>query len=270
MEEVRDALDALEQLGLTEYEAKCFTALTRIPHGTAKEVAQVADIPRSQVYETMERLARKGLVEIEESEPRLFQSVSIDTAIRILRKQYESYFDTVEERLRQIEPRYKEASNAVWAITNHEQVTERVLDIISEAEEEVVLIVLDEDVVDEEVIDYLGDAHERGVAISIGTQSDEIRHRFEGSDIGATVFSTDLIEWFAEMSGSPRIGRILLVDRGPSLTSAIHGEQLPGVPHETAAWSDGINHGFATFLQRVLTYELEEKVAEKKSEDKSS
>ncbi|PSQ46397.1 hypothetical protein BRD15_09160 [Halobacteriales archaeon SW_6_65_15] len=64
MDEAEAAIDALEQLGLTEYEARCFVALTRLPHGTAKEVGQVADIPRSRVYETMDRLQDRGLVDV--------------------------------------------------------------------------------------------------------------------------------------------------------------------------------------------------------------
>lgn len=76
------------------------------------------------------------------------------------------------------------------------------------------------------------------------------------------MFETELIEWFDSMSGSPRIGRLLMVDRGPVLVSALHGERFPGVPNETAAWSDGINHGMATFTERVLTYELQGNVTD--------
>ncbi len=263
-------MDALEQLGLTEYEAKCFVALTRIPHGTAKEVAQVADIPRSRVYETMERLESKGLIEVEEGEPRTFQSVSVDAAVRILEKRYETYLDTVEQQLRTVEPVYKETTQAVWAISNHEQVTERVLDLVRGAVEELVLVVVDEKVLEDDLLDQLAEAEQRGVTVSVGTQSDDVRDRFAESDMDATVFATDLIEWFAEMSGQSRIGRIVMADRGPVLTSAVHGEQLPGVPNETAAWSDGIDHGFATFTQRVLAYELEEKTAQERGEDESS
>jgi hypothetical protein len=42
------------------------------------------------------------------------------------------------------------------------------------------------------------------------------------------------------------------------LVSALHEETLPGIPNETAAWSDGINHGFATFTERVFTYHLQQ------------
>jgi len=54
------------------------------------------------------------------------------------------------------------------------------------------------------------------------------------------------------------MGRLLMVDRGPVLVSALHKETLPGIPNETAAWSDGINHGFATFAERVFTYDLQQ------------
>lgn len=270
MADEQAAVDALCQLGLTEYEAKCFVALTRIPHGTAKEIAQVADIPRSRVYETMERLENRGLTEVQDGEPLTFQSVSVDAAIRILRKQHETYFETIERRLREVEPAYKETSQAVWAISDHEQVTERVTDIVRNAEEEITLLLLDESLLGEDLLDHLAEASERGVTVSVGTQSETVRDRIEGSEGDATVFTTELIDWFDEMAGTSRIGRVVMADRGPVLTSAVHGERLPGVPKETAAWSDGVDHGFATFVQRVLTYELKEKIAQEQGEPESS
>jgi sugar-specific transcriptional regulator TrmB len=74
MDDAEGAIEALEQLGLTEYEARCFVALTRLPHGTAKEVGKVADIPRSRVYETMDRLQDRGLVDIQKGDPRRFRA----------------------------------------------------------------------------------------------------------------------------------------------------------------------------------------------------
>ena len=262
MDDAEAAVDALERLGLTEYEARCFVALTRLPHGTAKEVGKVADIPRSRVYETMDRLQDRGLVEMQEGDPRTFQSVSIDTAVRVLRKEYDTYFETVEDALRRMEPIYKEAQQAVWALNTHEQVTERILDIIDDATDEIVLIVLDEVLLDDEVFAYLAEANERGVAVYVGTNAEAVREQVEDAKVDADVFNTPLIDWFQSMESSTRIGRLLMADRGPVLVSALHGERLPGVPNETAAWSDGIDHGMATFTERVLTYELQENVSE--------
>ncbi|WP_137285987.1 TrmB family transcriptional regulator [Halorussus salinisoli] len=258
MEEVRVAVDGLERLGLTEYEARCFVALTRLPHGTAKEIGKVADIPRSRVYETMDRLRERGLVELQEGEPRTFQSVSVNTAVRILRKKYESHFETVEETLRQMEPVYKENQQAVWAINDYEQVTERVLDLVADATDEILLITFDDILLDGELVDALAAADERGVAIHVGTDDETVRERIADTEIDALVFTSGLVEWFGVTNDTPRIGRVLMVDRGPVLMSALHDENLPGVPNETAAWSDGIDHGFATFAESVLTYELRE------------
>jgi sugar-specific transcriptional regulator TrmB len=260
MDEAEAAIDALEQLGLTEYEARCFVALTRLPHGTAKEVGQVADIPRSRVYETMDRLGDRGLVDIQEGDPRTFQSVSINTAVRVLNKEFEQYFETMEQTLHRMEPLYKEPQQSVWALSDHEQVTERAIDLVNEASDEIVMIVLDGSLLDEELLASLTEAEERGVAVYVGSDVDSVREATEAAAFDAELFTTDLMEWFHAMSGSPRIGRLLMTDRGPVLVSALHEEKLPGVPNETAAWTDGIDHGMATFAERVLTYELTENV----------
>lgn len=235
MDDARSARHALEQLGLTEYEARCFVALTRIPHGTAKEVAQVADVPRSRVYEVAEQLQQRGLVAMEEAEPRQFQSVSVDSAIRILRKEYDGYFETAEQSLRQLEPVYEETKSAVWAMETHEQVTGQVLELIESTDDEIVYIVLQAGLLDEDVLDALVEASDRGVGIHVGTCDDEVKTRISDADVEATLFSTGLIEWFTAMTETPRIGRLLMTDRGPVLASALHEEELPGVHNETAA-----------------------------------
>jgi len=267
MEDAEDAIDALENLGLTAYEAQCFVALARLPHGTAKEIGQVADVPRSRVYETMDRLRNRGLVELHQAEPRAYQSVSVDTAVRMLREEYDSYLETVDVSLRKLEPTYRKTVQGVWAINSHEQVTGRIVDLISEASEEVVLIVLDESLLDTETFEALQAATDRDVAIYIGTTVESIRDRITATEIDAQLFATDLIEWFTEMSEAPRIGRLLMVDRDPVLVSALHEETLPGVPNETAAWSDGIDHGFATFTERVFTYHFQQSIDDVESTD---
>jgi sugar-specific transcriptional regulator TrmB len=74
--------------------------------------------------------------------------VSIDTAVRVLNKEFESHFETMEQTLRRMEPLYKEPQQSVWALTNYEQVTERVIELVNDATDEIVLIVLDEALLD--------------------------------------------------------------------------------------------------------------------------
>lgn len=250
------AVDALESLGLTPYEARCFVALSQLSHGTAREIARVADVPRSRVYETMDRLRERGLIEIQRAEPLVYRSVSVDTAVSILDSQYETYVETVEQSLRQLRPTQAGTDRAVWAISTHDGVTGRVVDLIRESTDEIVLIVLNEQLLDERVVAELVAADEDDIDIYIGTVSRAVRTRLADTNLGRTVFTSDLVEWLGATDDSSEIGRLLMVDREPVLVSALHPERLPGVPNETAVWSDGLNHGFATFTERVLTYEL--------------
>ena len=52
MDEISDqgrSVELLHQLGLEEYEAKSFVALARRERGTAKEISDTSDVPRTRV-----------------------------------------------------------------------------------------------------------------------------------------------------------------------------------------------------------------------------
>ncbi|WP_101297396.1 TrmB family transcriptional regulator [Halegenticoccus soli] len=256
-----EAVGVLQNLGLSEYEAKCYVALAHLPQGTARDVSRIADVPRSRVYGALDRLSRKGLVDVQRSEPKVFQAVGADTALRILRRQYESYFDTVEESLRDVEPAYKGIERAVWAIENHENVTERTFSLIEEAESEVVLLLLTEEIFDGELVARLAEASERGVSVLVGTDSEAIADGIERDAPGVRLFDSELIRWLSEreppQERKQTLGRLVMTDRNAVLVSAVFGEPIPGFPEETAVWSSGVDHGFSALLQQLLTREIE-------------
>ncbi|WP_129115084.1 TrmB family transcriptional regulator [Halegenticoccus tardaugens] len=262
MSDGSEAIETLQELGLTEYESKCFVALTHRPQATARDLSRVADVPRSRIYGAMDRLHRKGLVDVQRSEPKVYRAVEIDTALRILRKRYDAYFESVETSLRDIEPTYKEVDRGVWAIEGYENVTARTLAMIEGAEDEVVLLLLHENVLDEEVAARLREAIENGVDVHVGTVIDGIRAEIEERAPGATVFGSELIEWLSTTAESQAIGRLLMVDDDAVLTSAVFREVIPGYPEETAAWSTGIDHGFAIFVREILRREAKRSAAE--------
>ena len=66
------AIELLQELGLKQYEAKSFVALSRLPSGTAKEMSEVSEVPRTRIYDAIRVLESKGLVEIQHSNPQRF------------------------------------------------------------------------------------------------------------------------------------------------------------------------------------------------------
>ena len=59
------AVTALQELGLKEYEAQCFVGLSRLPSGTAKQLSEITDVPRTRVYDAIRLLEAQGLVEVQ-------------------------------------------------------------------------------------------------------------------------------------------------------------------------------------------------------------
>jgi sugar-specific transcriptional regulator TrmB len=80
-----EAIDVLQELGLKEYEAKCFVGLTRLSTGTAKQLSEITDVPRTRVYDAIRVLEAQGLVEIQHSSPQQFRAVPLEEATETLR-----------------------------------------------------------------------------------------------------------------------------------------------------------------------------------------
>jgi sugar-specific transcriptional regulator TrmB len=73
--EREDILSLLRRTGLSDYEAKVYLALVLRSHGTAEDVADTADIPRTSAYKVLEALKKKGFVNSRGGRPVVFHPV---------------------------------------------------------------------------------------------------------------------------------------------------------------------------------------------------
>ena len=115
------AIDLLQQLGLKEYEAKSFVALARRQRGTAKDISETSEVPRTRVYDAIRVLESKGLVETQHSNPQVFRAVSIDEAVNILQSVYAERTESLRNALSGLEPTdggdSTEATHEVWSLS---------------------------------------------------------------------------------------------------------------------------------------------------------
>uniref|UniRef100_UPI00374CA2A2 TrmB family transcriptional regulator n=1 Tax=Natronococcus roseus TaxID=1052014 RepID=UPI00374CA2A2 len=102
-ESVEEAIELLQQLGLKEYEARCFVGLSRLRSGTAKKLSEMTEVPRTRVYDAVRVLESQGLVEVQHSSPQEFRAVSLKEATETLRNQYEARVDRLENALNTID-----------------------------------------------------------------------------------------------------------------------------------------------------------------------
>jgi hypothetical protein len=72
------ALNALHRLGFGTTEAKVLVGLHRLGTATARDVSRVTDVSRPQVYSAVEGLEQRGLINVQQANPKQFQPVSPD------------------------------------------------------------------------------------------------------------------------------------------------------------------------------------------------
>src|SRR3989338_4811247 len=62
-------LDALRTIGLNKYERNLWTALLSRGSATARELADISNVPRSRCYDVLESLAERGFVVVQPGKP---------------------------------------------------------------------------------------------------------------------------------------------------------------------------------------------------------
>ena len=77
--EKKDIVQAIESLGLSAYEAKAYFALLSESPLTGYKLSKVSGVPRSRIYETIEKLTAKGLVLTQEGDTTLLIPVSLES-----------------------------------------------------------------------------------------------------------------------------------------------------------------------------------------------
>lgn len=252
------AVELLQQLGLKEYEAKAFVALTRLPHGTAKEISEISDVPRTRVYDAVRVLETKGLVEIQHSNPQKFRALSVDETAETLRQEYESRTDELREALDDVEPVGEDddidVTHEVWGLSGRAAITNRTRQLIREAESDLTLVVGDEDVVTDDLLADLRAVQDRGVTVVVGTVDATLCERIEEALPGAEVFVSGL-DWLSE-PGSPEdrteIDRLLLVDGTTMLVSSFRKDHSGERSHQQAVFGRGFDNGLVTIVRRLM------------------
>lgn len=249
--EQKRATELLQQLGLTEYDARCFVALTRLPQGTAKEVSEVSEVPRTRVYDAVSVLETKGLVETKHTSPRQFRAVPVDEAVETLRAEYESRVAALREALSGVGTATADetaVTHEVWALSGDGGIAARCITMIEDADEEVMLVVTSEQTVDADLVEALAAAVDRGVSVVVGATTDGARSRVATALPGAEVFRSGLgwLEGAGTADDDTEIGRLTLVDRSAILMSTHRGGP------ERAVFGTGFENGLVVVVRRLL------------------
>jgi len=137
---MKTAVESLRDLGLTEYEAKVYTALVKLRSGTASDIHLVSGIPRSAVYGALNRLEERGIVEIQSSKPMRYRAVPPETALEKLKDYFVCESENALISLKEIYQTQKiEArEEAVWTISGVKNVIDKIIEMIRGAQTDII------------------------------------------------------------------------------------------------------------------------------------
>ncbi len=105
-----ELIDKLKKLGFTENEAKIYVGLLSLNEATAREIHEFTHVPRPKIYSVLERMAKKGYVEIREGTPACFRSIDPQRLTERLR---EEFLISLNETLKMLNSKGNKKTNAV-------------------------------------------------------------------------------------------------------------------------------------------------------------
>lgn len=246
-----EAIDILQQLGLKEYEARCFVGLSRLSTGTAKDLSEVTEVPRTRVYDAIRVLEARGLVEIQHTSPQQYRTVSIEEAIETLRERYDTRCERLADALEEAGSVSKtggvENAHEVWTLSDGTAISTRTQRIVEEAAEEVVLVLGEGSALSDSLELALADL-DGSVGLYVGAVDENLR-RSVGEEVpNAATFDPD-IDWLRSEGDGVAITRVLLVDRATILVST--RDRRAGT--EFAVFGRGFTNGLVVLARRLLT-----------------
>ena len=137
---MKSAVESLRDLGLTEYEAKVYTALVRIRSGTASDIHLVSGIPRSAVYGALNKLEGRGVIEIQSAKPMRYRAVPPEIALEKVKNNFIAESEDALASLKEIRQtqRIEAREEAIWTISGVKNVSDKIIEMIRGAQNDII------------------------------------------------------------------------------------------------------------------------------------
>ena len=155
----------LNNLGLSDYEARAYIALISLEDGTARQIANASTVPRTSMYKVMGTLEDKDLVVSHPGKPRRYRPVDLDAVEQQLVADIKDGFDD----LRGLKGSLTDLGTPqlVYTILGRERVLAKIGELIDDAVSSIFLSSPDMKVLRNEHGNRLGEAVKRGVHVVV-------------------------------------------------------------------------------------------------------
>ena len=131
----------LQELGLTDYEARAYAVLVTTGPSTAGELSKLANVPYSRIYDILSRLERRGWLEVQAGRPSRYRSRAPAEVVKLVKTEQERKLKEVGEAVvKELEPIYSRKAEAkrpdVWVIRGGKNLLTKIGEMLTRAEVE--------------------------------------------------------------------------------------------------------------------------------------
>lgn len=238
------ATSSLEGLGLTGSEVKAYVALLRGGTMTASDVSREARIPYSKVYDALESLHRRGLVEEQKSRPIVYTARPPDTALEELRarqdtERKEKEQVALEELMRIYVSRGEQEKPDIWIMRGTNEILSRIKNLLLNCRTELLIALPAQLAIFTERIEPLMAAlKEKGVKCLILTSPDLPKE------------ASDQLAKYAEIRTRKTMYGGGLISDSREVVLLLGGGDQGGLP--LAIWAS--HHGLASFAKDYFEF----------------
>jgi hypothetical protein len=133
---------SLEKMGLSNYEARAYLAAINQPAMTGYKLSKLSGVPRSRIYETIEKLIAKGLVMFQSSEKTLLSAVDSAAFLDKKKKESQDHHTFLEESL----PKLNTMDDpGIWSVTGRAMILKTIKELMNDAQKYVYMSLFSND-----------------------------------------------------------------------------------------------------------------------------
>lgn len=261
---VAEAVSVLTRFGLTTYHARAYVAAYRLRQATARQIAETSGIPRERVYDAMNELHDRGLVDVQHSTPRQYRPITAEQLLAKLDDERGKSIREARELLADLDERSDAdpTDDGVWVVSNRQRVLELEQQLVDEATEQVVFGAATQAVIDEETIECFREASAQVEVVIDGEDVDALPTELVEADTIEVMNARQPWEKTPELDG--HVGRILVADRTSVLVSTLVDPEAESraASEEYAVWSrgGGAGDGFVIAFAGLMLDRVDDRI----------
>jgi len=128
-------IESLKTMGLTEYEAKVYSALVLFQRSEVKQIYEYLSIPKPSVYQSLKKLTDKGLAQVVNAKPAIYRAIPPEIAIRHMTEVYQKAEKNALSVLEELEKKSVERENpdVIWTLFGEENLEHRMDELMTKA-----------------------------------------------------------------------------------------------------------------------------------------